>query len=172
MFNRPVEFVETAMRRRTDARHGRRRNGDRLANRRMTPQSPFMVVAPIVEERVNDLKALLTSMNDRPGMAKPDNSDRPVRRLRESPLRALRDPGRPDAAAISRRPARRFPTLPSCSRSSAIAMAPPTTCSPTWCGLRRRACVRSFRSARDFTSRLRSARLDDTSIRRPRPRTT
>ena len=40
----------------------------------MTPQSPFMVVAPIVEERVNGLKALLSSMNQRPGMARPDNS--------------------------------------------------------------------------------------------------
>jgi hypothetical protein len=39
----------------------------------MIPQSPFMVVAPIVEERVNELKTLLSSMNQRPGMAKPDN---------------------------------------------------------------------------------------------------
>ena len=40
----------------------------------MTPQSHFMVVAPIIAERVNALRALLSSMNDRPGMAKPDNS--------------------------------------------------------------------------------------------------
>ena len=40
----------------------------------MTPQSHFMVVAPIVAERVNGLSALLTSMNDRPGMAKRDNT--------------------------------------------------------------------------------------------------
>ena len=33
-----------------------------------------MVVAPIVAERVNGLRALLTSMNDRPGMAKRDNT--------------------------------------------------------------------------------------------------
>jgi hypothetical protein len=39
----------------------------------MTPQSHFMVVAPVVAERVNELKALLTSMNDRPGMARRDN---------------------------------------------------------------------------------------------------
>ena len=32
-----------------------------------------MVVAPIIKERVNELKALLSSMNDRPGMAKRDN---------------------------------------------------------------------------------------------------
>ena len=40
----------------------------------MIPQSHFMVVAPIIEERVNGLRALLTSMNDRPGMARRDNS--------------------------------------------------------------------------------------------------
>jgi hypothetical protein len=40
----------------------------------MTPQSHFMVVAPIVGERVNALRALLASMNDRPGMARRDNS--------------------------------------------------------------------------------------------------
>ena len=39
----------------------------------MTPQSSFMVVAPIIEERVNGLRALLSSMNDRPGMARRDN---------------------------------------------------------------------------------------------------
>ena len=33
-----------------------------------------MVVAPIIEARVNGLRALLSSMNDRPGMAKRDNS--------------------------------------------------------------------------------------------------
>jgi hypothetical protein len=45
--------------------------GDNLG--RMTPQSHFMVVAPIVEARISELRALLRSMNDRPGMAKPDN---------------------------------------------------------------------------------------------------
>ena len=39
----------------------------------MTPQSHFMVVAPIIEARVNGLKALIASMNDRPGMARRDN---------------------------------------------------------------------------------------------------
>lgn len=33
-----------------------------------------MVVAPIIAERVNELRALLSSMNDRPGMARRDNS--------------------------------------------------------------------------------------------------
>ena len=39
----------------------------------MTPQSHFMVVAPIGGERMAALRALLASMNDRPGMAKRDN---------------------------------------------------------------------------------------------------
>ena len=40
----------------------------------MTPQSNFMVVAPIVPERVAALNRLLSSMNNRPGMANPRNS--------------------------------------------------------------------------------------------------
>jgi hypothetical protein len=40
----------------------------------MTPQSSFMVVAPIDAEREADLRALLASMNDAPGRAKPDNA--------------------------------------------------------------------------------------------------
>jgi hypothetical protein len=40
----------------------------------MTPQSHFTIVAPIIEERVNGLRALLSSMNDRPGMARRENS--------------------------------------------------------------------------------------------------
>jgi hypothetical protein len=40
----------------------------------MTPQSHFMIVAPIIEGRANELRALLSSMNDRPGMARRDNS--------------------------------------------------------------------------------------------------
>src|SRR6188474_2004179 len=39
----------------------------------MIPQSHFMVVAPIIEGRVDGLRALLSSMNDRPGMARRDN---------------------------------------------------------------------------------------------------
>src|SRR5262245_38398282 len=39
----------------------------------MTPQSHFMVVAPVIEARLSQLRALLSSMNDRPVMAKPDN---------------------------------------------------------------------------------------------------
>ena len=40
----------------------------------MTPQSSFVVVAPVIEDRVSGLRALLSSMNDRPGMARRDNS--------------------------------------------------------------------------------------------------
>jgi hypothetical protein len=39
----------------------------------MTPQSEFMVVAPVAAERIGELRALLSSMNDHPGMAKRDN---------------------------------------------------------------------------------------------------
>jgi len=47
----------------------------------MTPQSHFMVVAPIVAERANALRALLSSMNDRPGMTKRDNAIVPFGQL-------------------------------------------------------------------------------------------
>jgi hypothetical protein len=40
----------------------------------MTPQWNFMVVAPIAPDRMEALKALLASMTDEPGMAKPDNA--------------------------------------------------------------------------------------------------
>jgi hypothetical protein len=40
----------------------------------MTPQWNFMVVAPIAPGRMDALKALLASMTDEPGMAKPDNT--------------------------------------------------------------------------------------------------
>jgi hypothetical protein len=39
----------------------------------MTPQSTFMVVAPVAAGREADLRALLASMNVLPGMADPDN---------------------------------------------------------------------------------------------------
>ncbi len=39
----------------------------------MNPQSSFMVVAPIEPVRVNELRRLLRSMTDPPGMAKPNN---------------------------------------------------------------------------------------------------
>ena len=45
----------------------------RQVGRYMTPQSHFMIVAPIVPERVDALRALLTSMNEQPGVARPDN---------------------------------------------------------------------------------------------------
>jgi hypothetical protein len=40
----------------------------------MTPQWNFMVVAPIAPDRMEALKALLASMTDEPGMAKPGNA--------------------------------------------------------------------------------------------------
>ena len=40
----------------------------------MTPQSTFMVVAPLDPAREGDLRALLASMNTRPGVADPENA--------------------------------------------------------------------------------------------------
>jgi hypothetical protein len=40
----------------------------------MTPQSAFMVVAPVVAGREGDLRKLLASMNRRPGVVDPDNA--------------------------------------------------------------------------------------------------
>lgn len=39
----------------------------------MTPQSHFTVVAPVIQARAEELRLLLMSMNDRPGMASPTN---------------------------------------------------------------------------------------------------
>jgi AraC-like DNA-binding protein len=39
----------------------------------MTPQSSFMVLAPVIEGRVEELRALLASMNQGPGVVDPDN---------------------------------------------------------------------------------------------------
>jgi hypothetical protein len=49
----------------------------------MTPQSNFMVVAPVTVGRVDELRILLSSMNDRPGMAKPDNPIVPFGRFHD-----------------------------------------------------------------------------------------
>jgi len=40
----------------------------------MIPQSTFMIVAPIIDARRQELNGLLASMNDRPGMATPNNA--------------------------------------------------------------------------------------------------
>ena len=40
----------------------------------MTPQSNFMVVAPILADRMGSLKSVLASMTELPGMANPKNS--------------------------------------------------------------------------------------------------
>jgi hypothetical protein len=39
----------------------------------MTPQSSFMVLAPVVEGKLDELRALLASMNQAPGVVDPDN---------------------------------------------------------------------------------------------------
>jgi hypothetical protein len=40
----------------------------------MTPQSTFMVLAPVADGQEGDLRALLASMNHRPGIVNPDNA--------------------------------------------------------------------------------------------------
>jgi len=40
----------------------------------MTPQTPFMILAPIVPARETELRQLLDSMNDGPGMVNPSNA--------------------------------------------------------------------------------------------------
>jgi hypothetical protein len=47
----------------------------------MTPQSTFMVVAPLADGQEENLRSLLTSMNALPGMADPDNRLVPFGRL-------------------------------------------------------------------------------------------
>jgi hypothetical protein len=47
----------------------------------MTPQSAFMVLAPIAEGRAEDLRALLATMNGAPGVADPDNALVPFGRV-------------------------------------------------------------------------------------------
>ncbi|HTD16508.1 MAG TPA: hypothetical protein VK673_15095 [Chthoniobacterales bacterium] len=44
----------------------------------MTPQSSFMVLAPIVPSREQELRGLLASMNDGPGRVNPDNAVIPL----------------------------------------------------------------------------------------------
>jgi len=49
----------------------------------MTPQSSFMVVAPLDVNRTDELRSLLATMNRAPGTANPDNEIIPFGRLEE-----------------------------------------------------------------------------------------
>jgi len=40
----------------------------------MTPQTQFMILAPIIPAREAELRQLLASMNDAPGRVNPDNT--------------------------------------------------------------------------------------------------
>jgi hypothetical protein len=85
----------------------------------MTPQSHFTVVAPIIGERVDALKALLASMNGRPGMARRDNPIVPfgeLEQLHYARFVILDDPTLRDFEEYGA-----IRTLPSCWRSWAIA---------------------------------------------------
>lgn len=49
----------------------------------MTPQTPFMILAPIVPAREAELRQLLDSMNDGPGMVNPNNALIPFAKFEE-----------------------------------------------------------------------------------------
>src|SRR5258705_4610559 len=77
----------------------------------MTPQSNFMVVAPILPGCVDKLRTLLISMNDRPGMARPDNPIVPFKDfegLHYARFIILDDPTLGDFEAINQ-PVPRYP---------------------------------------------------------------
>lgn len=74
----------------------------------MTPQSCFMVVAPLAHGREADLRALLDSMNQAPGMADPDNAILPFgafEHLHFARLVLLDDPTLADVEAYGLQPA-------------------------------------------------------------------
>ncbi len=78
----------------------------------MTPQSPFMVVAPVAPGREAALRALLDSMNTAPGLADPHNALLPFgrfERLHFARLAVLDDPTLADIEAHGL-PALRLPT--------------------------------------------------------------
>ena len=52
----------------------------------MTPQSHFMVLAPIEPPREAALRALLDSMNEGPGRVNPNNALIPFRAIRSTSL--------------------------------------------------------------------------------------
>ena len=40
----------------------------------MTPQSTFMITAPVADGKLEELRSLLVTMNSKPGLADPDNT--------------------------------------------------------------------------------------------------
>ena len=56
----------------------------------MTPQSNFMILAPIDPAREAELRRLLASMNDAPGRVEREQRAAAVRAIRHAALRALR----------------------------------------------------------------------------------
>ncbi len=76
----------------------------------MTPQSSFIVAAPIVCDRKAELRRLLSTMNDLPGMARPGQPAGAVRHVRYAAFRALRHSRRCHARRSQRlRTGRRVP---------------------------------------------------------------
>ncbi len=78
----------------------------------MTPQSHFMVIAPVTAGREAELQSLLATMNSAPGMADPDNPLVPFARLEHLHVArfvVLGDVTGADVEAVGL-PGRRFPT--------------------------------------------------------------
>jgi hypothetical protein len=80
----------------------------------MTPQSTFMVLAPIAEGREDELRGLLASMNLRPGVADPENPLVPFGefdRLHFARFVIVEAPGTDDISAYGIGPSRWPPSL-------------------------------------------------------------
>lgn len=79
----------------------------------MTPQSNFMVVAPLDLNRLSEVKSLLASMNDAPGIAHPNNNIIPFAKLEGlhfARLIVLEDLSLDDITEAYGLPRRQFPT--------------------------------------------------------------
>jgi hypothetical protein len=94
----------------------------------MTPQSSFMVVAPLDVNRTGELRNLLATMNRAPGTANPDNDIIPFGRLEGlhfARILVLEDLTLDDITAAYGRPRQDFPTYLS-FRSVLISLLEPT----------------------------------------------
>jgi hypothetical protein len=83
----------------------------------MTPQSSFMVVAPLDVNRTGELRNLLATMNRAPGTANPDNDIIPFGRLEGlhfARILVLEDLTLDDITAAYGRPRQDFPTYLTC----------------------------------------------------------
>ena len=135
----------------------------------MTPQSSFMVLAPVIDGKRAELRALLASMNQRAGRGRPRERAGAVRPLRAPARRALRrargaDRGRHRGLRHGARAVAAFARLPRRHRRPGRQLSCTTSSARAEPGLRR-----IFAHCQDFSAERRPARLDAarTSGRRP-----